>query len=208
MHISEGILGAPVLAAGALAAAAGVAYGLRKVDYNRVPRVAVLSSAFFVASFIHVPVGPSSVHLVLNGLAGLILGWAVFPALLVALFLQAVFFQFGGITTLGVNVVNMALPALLCYYLFRRLVTGRSNVLASAAAFGAGALSIALACLLWAACLFTEGRAFAGVILIGLGGHLPVMLIEGVLTASAVTFLRKVQPELLKVPLLMEPDHA
>ena len=85
MHIQEGALsgsteGIVVLCAGAALAAAGTALGLRKMDYQRVPQVAMLSSAFFVASFIHVPVGPTNVHLVLNGLAGLILGWAAFPA--------------------------------------------------------------------------------------------------------------------------------
>lgn len=44
-----------------------------------IPKVGVLSSAFFVATLIHVPVGPSSIHLVLNGLMGVMLGWAAFP---------------------------------------------------------------------------------------------------------------------------------
>jgi cobalt/nickel transport system permease protein len=43
----------------------------------------VLSATFFVASLIHVPVGPSSVHLIMSGLAGLVLGWTAFPALFV-----------------------------------------------------------------------------------------------------------------------------
>ena len=78
MHISEGVLSAPVLVAGGALAAAGVAVGLRKLDYERVPQVAMLSAAFFVASLIHVPVGPSNVHLVLNGLVGLVLSMLSF----------------------------------------------------------------------------------------------------------------------------------
>ena len=81
MHVSEGILDAPVLLAGAVVAAAGTAIGLRRLKAETVPRVGVMAAAFFVASLVHVPVGGSSVHLVLNGLAGLLLGWAVFPAL-------------------------------------------------------------------------------------------------------------------------------
>ena len=114
MHISEGVIAAPVLIAGAAGAVAGCAIGLKKLDMENTPKVAVLSSAFFVASLIHVPIGPTSVHLVLNGLVGFLLGWISFPALLVALLLQAVLFQFGGITTLGVNTVVMALPAVAC----------------------------------------------------------------------------------------------
>ena len=70
-------------------------------------QVGILSSAFFMASLIHVPIGPSSVHLLLNGIVGLLLGWGAFPAILVGLALQAMFFQFGGITVLGVNTLNV-----------------------------------------------------------------------------------------------------
>ena len=96
MHVSEGVLAAPVLVSGTALTAGGVALGLKKMEATAVPAVALLSSAFFVASLIQVPVGPVSVHLVLNGLTGLILGGMAFPAILVGLALQAVFFQFGG----------------------------------------------------------------------------------------------------------------
>ncbi|MBW2633120.1 MAG: cobalt transporter CbiM, partial [Deltaproteobacteria bacterium] len=122
MHISEGILSAPVLIAGGGAAIAGTALGLKAIDYDRISTVGILSSAFFVASLIHVNVGPSSTHLVLNGMVGLMLGWAAFPAILVALILQAFLFQYGGITVLGVNTVIMALPAVICYYVFSPLL--------------------------------------------------------------------------------------
>mgnify|MGYP000653403121 CR=1 FL=1 len=56
---------------------AGTAAGLRKLDYDRMPQVAVLSAGFFVASLVHVPIGPTNVHLVLNGLVGLFLGWTL-----------------------------------------------------------------------------------------------------------------------------------
>ena len=67
-------------------------------------------AAFFAGSLIAIPVGPSSVHLMLGGLIGLMLGTAAFPALFVALALQALLFGMGGLTTLGVNTLNMALP--------------------------------------------------------------------------------------------------
>ena len=74
MHISEGVLSAPVLIAGAVVAVTGTAIGLRKLDLDRVAQAGMMSAAFFVASLIHVPVGPSSVHLILNGIVGLLLG--------------------------------------------------------------------------------------------------------------------------------------
>ena len=76
MHIAEGVLSAPILIAGGAACAAGLAVGLKRLPTDRLATVAIFSATFFIASLIHVPVGPSSVHLLLNGLIGLILGWA------------------------------------------------------------------------------------------------------------------------------------
>ena len=78
MHIAEGVLSAPVLITGAVVAAAGVAYGLKKIPANHFMLAGLLGAAFFVASLIHVPIGFSSAHLILNGLLGVVLGWAAF----------------------------------------------------------------------------------------------------------------------------------
>ena len=199
MHISEGILSASVLATGAVLTAGGVAVGLRKMDLDEVPKVAVLSSAFFVASLIHVPLGPASVHLVLNGINGLLLGWVAFPSILVGLMLQAVLFQFGGFTSLGVNTFNMAFPALLCYFAFSPLVRRRSVVVAVIGGAACGALSILLGALLIAVSLVFTGESFREVAQLTVAAHIPIMVIEGALTAFCVVFLRKVKPELLGV---------
>jgi cobalt/nickel transport system permease protein len=196
MHISEGVLSAPVLAAGAAVALAGTAVGLRKLDLEDVAQAGMLSAAFFVASLIHVPIGPSSVHLILNGLVGLLLGWSAFPAILTALILQAMLFHFGGITTLGVNTVVMALPAVACYLLFGRLVR-KSNGVALAAAFACGAGAVFLGGLLAGAVLVLTGEAFIEVAALVVAAHIPVMVIEGVVTAFCVVFLKKVKPEML-----------
>ncbi len=196
MHISEGVLSGPVLISGIALAAVGTAVGLKKLDYDRLPRAAILSAAFFVASLIHVPIGPSSIHLILNGIVGLILGWGAFPVILVALVLQVIFFQFGGITTLGINTVIMALPAVLCYYLFGPLV-GKGPRTAISAAFLCGALSVFLGGILVGLALaFTEENFLKAAYLVVMA-HIPVMIIEGVITAFCVVFLKKVQPEML-----------
>jgi cobalt/nickel transport system permease protein len=196
MHISEGVLSSPVLVSGMAMAAAGTAIGLKKLDYDHIAKAGMLSAAFFVASLIHVPIGPSNAHLVLNGIVGLLLGWAAFPAILVALILQAVLFQFGGITTLGVNTVIMALPAVACYLAFGPLIRKKKSV-AVAAAFACGAGSVLMgAVLVGLALMFTE-KNFFEVSAIVVAAHLPVMIIEGIVTALCVAFLKKVQPELL-----------
>jgi cobalt/nickel transport system permease protein len=196
MHISEGVLSGPVLISGAALALAGTGIGLKKLDYDQIAKAGMLSAAFFVASLIHIPIGPANAHLILNGVTGLLLGWASFPAILVALALQGAFFQFGGITTLGVNTIIMALPAVGCYLVFGPLVH-RSPRIAAVAAFACGCLSVLLSgLLLGVSLIFTEENFLevSGIIIVA---HIPVMIIEGIITAICVTFLRKVRPEML-----------
>ena len=197
MHISEGVLAAPVLISGAALAAGGVAVGLRKMETSQVPAVALLSSTFFVASLIQVPVGPVSVHLVLNGLTGLLLGWMAFPAILVGLLLQAVFFQFGGLTSLGVNTFNMAFPAVFVCYLFAPLRRSSRRPLIFAGSAVCGALAILFSALLIGLCLVFTGEPFMKVAQVTVAAHIPVMITEGLLTGFCVLFLKKVKPELL-----------
>jgi cobalt/nickel transport system permease protein len=199
MHISEGVLSAPVLVSGAVLTATGVAVGLKKLNNEKIPLVAVLTSAFFVASLIRVPFGPSAVHLVLNGLLGLVLGWTAFPAILVGVALQALLFQFGGLTTLGVNTFIMAMPATCCYYLFGRFTGVRHAGISMVAAFACGFTAILLSTLLLAVSLIFTGESFIEVAKILLAAHLPVMALEGLITAFCLAFLLKVKPELLGV---------
>jgi len=196
MHISEGVLSGSVLISGAVLTAAGTAIGLKKLDYDRIAHVSILSASFFVASLIHVPVGPSNVHLVLNGIVGLLLGWAAFPAILVALTLQAVLFQFGGITSLGVNTITMAMPSVLCYYLFRSTIL-RKPIIAYASAFACGFFSVFFSAVLVGLALMTTDENFLEISGLVVVAHLPVMLIEGIITAFFIFFIKKVQPSML-----------
>lgn len=195
MHIVDGALSGSVLATGAALTVAGVALGLKKMDYDHLPQVGVLSAAFFIASYIHLPIGFSSVHLILNGLIGLALGWAAFPALLVALFLQAVFFGFGGFLVLGVNAVNIALPAVLVYYLCRHGIGSPSPKVAATWGAIGGACSIVITTIMVAFSLMLSGEAFLLAAKATFVAHIPVMIVEGFVTAAAVLLIRKVKPE-------------
>ena len=196
MHISEGILSGQVLSAGAVIAVAGTGIGLKKIDYDKIVHVAILASAFFVASLIHINIGPASVHLILNGILGLLLGFAAIPAILTALLLQSVLFQFGGLTALGVNVVIMAFPAVLVHYLFLPLL-GKSSKLNFTAGFLAGFFSILFSSLLLGVALWFTDKNFFETSLTIIMTYIPVMIIEGVITGFCVTFLLKVYPEII-----------
>jgi cobalt/nickel transport system permease protein len=197
MHIAEGILPLSLLATGAALSLAGTALGLKRTEQEEIPVAAVMAAAFFVASLIHVPLGPSSVHLLLLGLVGLLTGWACFPAILVALLLQALFFQYGGLSVLGINTFNMALPALLAHIACGPMVRSPGRKLAVAGAFLAGAGAILAAGLFTAATLALAGEAFLPAAQTILLAHIPVAAIEGLITVAVIGFIQRVKPEML-----------
>ncbi|MCR6630588.1 MAG: cobalt transporter CbiM [Magnetospirillum sp.] len=198
-HIPDGVVSVPVLISGAAISVAGCAYGLKRIAPERIPQVAILSAVFFVASLVHFPVGPSSVHLILNGLTGVVLGWAAFPAILVALVLHAVMFGFGGLVVLGVNLTNMAVPAVLCGLLFdtvHRRSAGKPARSAAAAGL-CGALGVLLTATAVALSLALSGREFVAAAKLIVLTHIPVMVIEAAFTAAAVSLLLRVKPGFL-----------
>jgi len=202
MHISEGVLSGPVLAAGAILALGGLARGLKELQADDLPRAALLAAVFFTASLIRVPIGPASAHLLLNGLLGLLLGWAAFPVIFVGLLLQGVLFQYGGLTVLGVNTFNMAGPAAVLGLAGRAALARFGWRAAPACGLLAGGGAIMLSGLLMALSLVLSGREnefAAAAAALGLA-HLPVAAIEALVTLFAVQFLRQVRPALLGRP--------
>ncbi|MDR1044157.1 MAG: cobalt transporter CbiM [Candidatus Adiutrix sp.] len=200
MHISEGVLSAPVILGGAALALAGTARGLKGVTAEELPRASLLAAVFFTASLIHVRVGPAATHLVLSGLIGLMLGWAAFPVILIGLLLQGLLFQYGGLSTLGVNTFNMAGPAVLLGALLRRGLSGPGPKTAAVCGLVCGGGSILLSALLVALCLYLSGDQFAVFSLAVVGANLPIVVIEALVTMFCVQFLRQVRPGLLKGP--------
>ena len=210
MHIPDGIVPAEVAVAGYLAAGALMAFALRKIEGEddpqaNIPKAALLTSAFFVASWIHIPVPPTSAHLVLNGMLGVLLGYYAIPAILIGLFFQAVMFQHGGLTTLGINATMMGVPALLAYYLFglRHTFKLESPRWTSMFAFISGAVGLGLAALIAMTILIAtipdtlDVSAERDAIITLTLAHVPLALIEGAFAALLVSYLLRVKPELI-----------
>ena len=198
MHISEGVLSAGMLAFGWAGTIAGVSYGLRKTDPDKIIKTALISSAFFLASLVNVRIGPSSTHLTLLAPMGLILGEAVFPAVFVALMLQAVLFGFGGIVVLGANTFIMGSASFITHIIFGRLIresSGRFRVMILS--FMAGAFAVVIgACLVGIFLMMTDGN-FSGAVKVLLTAHIPVAIIEGCVTSFLIIWLKKSAPEIL-----------
>ena len=200
MHLSEGVLHTPVLLAGVALAVVGVAVGLRRLESERLPLTALFAAAFFVAGTIHVPVGIGSVHLILNGMAGLFLGWAVFPAFLIALLLQVLFFSFGGFAVLGVNLCVMALPAVVAHYVLRGYLKPDMGRMAKLfTGLGAGIIGVggagALASLVLA---IDSGKHYQDLIALLLLSHFPVFVLDGIISYGVISLLSKMYPSALQ----------
>ena len=197
VHISDGVLPPAMLAAGFLLALILLFFSMRGMLIEEIPKISLITAALFVASLFHFPVGPTSVHLVMNGLAGILLGRRAFIGVFVALTLQAVFFQHGGLSVLGVNAFNIGVPALLAWQMFERrrgLESPRLEVVFGALA---GGLAVLASVLMVSLELMALGEAFNEISLLVIGAHLPVILIESLVVGGAAGFLIRVKPEML-----------
>lgn len=203
MHLADGVMPTGLALSCAAASLTLAAWSVRRIPERDLPRVAVMTAAFFVAALVHVPLGPTSVHLLLPGMVGVLLGPAAFTAIALGLVLQSLLFQFGGLTALGGNILVMGLPALACGLLFR---LGRRQDPYRRVILGGfcGALGICGAALLLALLLALSGEDFLGIARLTLLAHLPVMLIEGAMTGFIVAFLTRVKPEMLVTPGLLQ----
>jgi len=210
MHIPDGILPVSVTAAGYAVTAGTTWYSIRKIKQRGdpredIPKASLLTAAFFVVSWVHIPIPPTSVHLVLNGLLGALLGYYAFPAILIGLSFQAVMFGHGGLTTLGVNAVIMGLPAIIAHYIFRLRRLGNKESRRKTGAFGflSGVVAMGTSVALFVVILLTNLPAYLEVgteraaIYTLATAHVPLVFIEGAITALVATFLQRVRPRIL-----------
>lgn len=201
VHISDGILEPPWLVGGYVLAAALAWLGSWRLRDEEIPRIAVMSSAFFVASSIHVPLVGTSIHLLLNGLVGVILGARATLAIPLALFLQAALLFHGGFTTLGVNACVMVLPAVwasVAFAFIRRAGWLGFPTARWIAGFALGGLTVLATVVLNALVLSFGGpESWPALVNVVVAAHLPIVGVEALIMAATISFLYKVKPEML-----------
>ncbi len=204
MHLPDGLVPVEMALTGYGASAALTAlalYCIRRQPDPRadLPRAAMLTTVFFAASAIAVPVPPVTAHLMLTGLMGVMLGWFAVPAIMVGLFLQAILLGHGGLTTLGLNGLILCPPALLAFAVWRLAGARFPDPAALLAGSGTVLLSLAILAGLVLAGLPAEidapaERAALGVLVLA---HLPLVLAEGVIVMAVLRLLRRIEPALL-----------
>jgi cobalt/nickel transport system permease protein len=171
------------------------------------PLVAMVAAAVFLISCMPIPVPTAGTcsHPCGTGLGAILIGpWMTILVTVVALLLQALLLAHGGITTLGADVLSMgvagAFAGYAVFYGLRRL-----GIVPWAAAFAAGVFSdwatyavtaLELASALHGARPFSE--LFVTVGLAFVPTQLPLGLLEGVLSAGAVSFLYRRRRDILE----------
>jgi cobalt/nickel transport system permease protein len=209
MHIPDGFINAGTsLGAGAVAAG-GLGISLRRtadVLEERLAPLAGLVAAFvFAVQMLNFPVAAgTSGHLLGGVLAAVLVGpWAGAVCITVVLAVQALMFADGGLSALGLNVVNMALVGVFGgYVLFlglRRVLpaTKPAVAIASGVAAGLGVVLASLAFSLEYAIGGTGGASIERVVSAMVGVHTLIGIGEGLITAMAVSAVLAVRPDLV-----------
>jgi cobalt/nickel transport system permease protein len=198
VHLSDGAIADAWVAAGFAGGAVLLALAMWRMRESDVPRIGVLTAAFFVGSSIHIKLAvlPTSVHLILNGLVGVVLGRRAPLAVTIGLGLQYLLLAHGGYTTLGLNACIVGIPAVLAgwaYPVLRRLgvsAFARGAILGASAAAGAVALNFLVL-------LFAGKEDWATLAKLVLLAHVPVVILEALMLGVIVRYVEKVKPEML-----------
>jgi cobalt/nickel transport system permease protein len=204
MHVPDGFIDAPTSLAAGVVAAGGVGVALRQAGKDvletRAPLTGLVAAFVFSAQMINFPVvSGTSGHLLGGLLAAVLVGpWLGALALTVVLVVQSLLFADGGVSALGLNVLNMGLaPAFAGLALFvvirKVLPANRTGVLAATAV--SAFASVVLASVLFTAEYTIGGNGAAPVgtvaaamvavhVLIGIGEAVISTLTVGAVLAS------------------------
>ncbi|TLP37060.1 cobalt transporter CbiM [Arcobacter arenosus] len=196
MHISDGILSSDVVIATSIISLGLVALSLKNLKNKNIALISAMSAIFFIASFVHIPLGPTQIHLVLIGVIGILLGSGVFLAIAIALLLQATLLGYGGLSSLGANLIIMALPAFLIYLLTKSGILNFLNE--KIKYFVIGFLSVFLATIFLCLILVFAKQEYLLAAYTIILANIPAMVIEGLVTLFLINYLKKSVPNILK----------
>lgn len=196
MHISDGVLSVEVASSLGIVSLALCTYSIKSIKSENISLVAAMSALFFIASFIHIPLGPTQIHLLLISVIGLFLGKAVFLSLAIALLLQALLLGYGGLTSLGANIIIMGVPAFLVFLLnklnFFRSLDEKIRF------FLYGSLGIVFSVVLLALVLYFAKDEYLLASYSLVVANIPAIILEGLITLFLLLYIKKSIPKLLK----------
>lgn len=209
MHIPDGFInGATSLGAGVVALG-GLGASLRQtgtyLKERQVPLAGLIAAFIFALQMINFPVAAgTSGHLLGGALAAVLIGpWAGVVVMSVVVIVQALLFADGGVSALGLNVLNMAVITTLVGWAVFRLaarVLPKSRVGIVTAAFTAAVLSVVASATGFVIeyGIGGNGGAPLGTVLTAMVGvHVLIGIGEGLITATAVGAVLSARPDLV-----------
>jgi cobalt/nickel transport system permease protein len=209
VHIPDGFINGSTSAGAGVVAAGGVGYSLRKasrtLQERQAPLAGLVAAFIFAVQMLNFPVASgTSGHLLGGCLAAILVGPYVGSlCVAVVLIVQALLFADGGLSALGLNIINMAfVPAFGGYAIFRlvRSVTPRSKAAVVVASATAAFLSVVLASIVFTfeyAIGGTGDVPIASVAGAMVGVHALIGIGEAVITALTVATVLAVRPDLV-----------
>ena len=196
MHISDGVLGLETTLIVSVISLIALVKAVHELKNEDISLTSVASAMFFIASFIHIPFGVTQIHLILLGVIGILISWSSFVAIFVALLLQALLLGYGGISSLGVNLFIMAMPAVMVYYIYN--TTFIKNLNDKIKFFLVGFLGTFFATVFLTLILYFSKEEYNYVAISVFGINIITMLIEGTISMFLLLFIKKVYPKILK----------
>jgi cobalt/nickel transport system permease protein len=210
MHMADALISPDVGGCMWLATAGIAIYSIKKVqnlEDHKIPLMGVMGAFIFAAQMINfsIPGTGSSGHLGGGLLLAILLGpYAGFLTMTSVLVIQALCFADGGLLALGCNIFNLGFyPCYIVYPLIYRLIAGNNasnrriiagTLVAAVAGLQLGAFSVAVE-------TFFSGRTelpFLTFIMLLQPIHLAIGVVEGLVTASIVVFIRNARPEIIE----------
>jgi cobalt/nickel transport system permease protein len=209
VHIPDGFINAGVSVGAGVVAVGALTVCVRKtaavMEEKQAPMAGLVAAFIFAVQMLNFPVASgTSGHLLGGVLAAVLVGpWAGAVCVSVVLLVQALLFADGGLSALGLNVVNMALVTAFggyaVYVLLRRVLprTRTGVMIASGTAAGVGVVLASMAFTLEYALGGQGGASLRSVAAAMIGVHLLIGIGEGVITALTVGAVLAVRPDLV-----------
>ena len=209
MHIPDGFINAGTSLAAGVASVGGVGVALKKaadtMEEKQAPLAGLVAAFVFAVQMLNFPVAAgTSGHLLGGVLAAVLVGpWTGVICIALVLFVQGLFFADGGLSALGLNVLNMAiiggLGGYAAFFANRALLPKTRSMIVGASAVAAF-LSVVMASIAFFAEYAIGGvgdvsldAVFAAMV----GIHALIGIGEAVITALTVSTVLSVRPDLV-----------
>ncbi len=210
MHVPDGFINAPVSVAAGVIAAGGIAVCLRgakrELDERTAPMAGLVAAFVFSVQMLNFPVAAgTSGHLLGGALAAILVGpFTGALCVAVVLLVQGLFFADGGLTALGINIIDMSLVTVLVGYgvfllVLRLLPPKHSSVVVSS--FVAALISVPVASMAFVLAYALGGTTDVSIGKVAtamVGVHVLIGIGEAFITALTVGSVLAVRPDLVR----------